>query len=74
MPDLAIHRQGGPGTVLVDVVRMLAAPIIIVKAGSTKSKVNYLVWDETRCALIRNEPLLVIVCTCNGSKMFDNIF
>ena len=35
-----------------------------------KSKINYIVWDQTRCALIRNEPLLVIVCTHIGSKMF----
>ena len=38
-----------------------------MKAG----KINYIVWYQTRCALIRNEPLLVIVCTRNGSKMFD---
>ena len=25
-----------------------------------RQKINYIVWYQTRCALIRNEPLLVI--------------
>jgi len=40
-----------------------------VKARSRTQ--GLITWDQTRCPLIRNEPLLVIVCTRNSSKMFD---